>query len=479
MQNLFCYIDHHLDLFFFLSFFFLAIMGKGAYVRIQNRSTRQVTMVIEGKTRIGDQGMPSLQGTLGVAKQLPAEKLHNVYGGNYTYIEGDATRRIHKDGHLTLVAQHEQGDDKIQLVCDHEKWWARDCPDEKTPAVAISADVGEEADGKCRIDIKIHDYIPPHQWMNVMGKEIEGKPLCQVALPGTHDSATYQFNKDLGASPDSNLTSGIQDKLEIGRGLIRKVGEKINDAVLTAVFKRLCKCQDLTIAQQLKEGIRYLDLRVASYGEDQFYTCHGVYCVDVETVLDEIKQFLDGHPKEIVILDFNHLYDMTPKHHELLATRIVKKMGPKMASQKDGLRPDSKVREFWEKGAQAVVIYHDQATHTASDGKIWFRTCIESKWPEANDTDTLRSKLENTVEARPKNKFFVLQGILTPDTELIKKEILENRGSLSIKNIAKRANPKVSNWVEDEWNGKTHNIVMVDFFNDCSMVTPVINMNKK
>ncbi|GAX29164.1 hypothetical protein FisN_7Hh235 [Fistulifera solaris] len=455
-------------------------MGKGAYVRIQNRSTRSVTMVVEGKARIEDQGMPQLHGTLAAGKQLPAEPAHKVYGGNYTYIEGEAERRVQKDGQLTLVAQHEQGDDKMQLLCDAEKWWARSvAEDEAKPALAISADVGVEEDGNYRIDIKIHDYIPPADWMKVLGNVIADKPLCQVALPGTHDSGTYQFNEELGASPDSDLTSGIQDKLEVGRGLFRKLTEKINDAVLGVVFERLCKCQELTISQQLNEGIRYLDLRIASHGEDQFYTCHGVYCVNIDTVLDEVAKFLGNHPKEIVLLDFNHLYEMTPEHHKLLAARITQKLGPKMASQKEGLSPDSPVREYWEKNAQAVVIYHDEATHNASNGKLWFKNCIDSKWPEANDTETLRSKLENTVEARPKNKFFVLQGILTPDTDLIKKEIFEGRGDLSIRNIAKRATPKVSNWVEDDWDGKTQNIVMVDFFNDCSMVTPVINMNKK
>lgn len=456
-------------------------MGKGAYVRIQNRSTRSVTVVIEGKARIEDQGMPALQGTLAVGKQLPAESDHEVYGGNYTYMEGEASKRIQKDGQLTLVVQHEQGDDKIQLLCDHEKWWTRTCAEDNDakPVLAVSADTGEEEDGNCRIDIKIHDYIPPQDWMEVLGKVIADKPLCQVALPGTHDSATYEFNQELGASPDSDLTSGIQDKLEIGRGLFRKLTEKLNDVVLGVVFERLCKCQELTIQEQLNEGIRYFDLRLASHGEDQFYTVHGVYCVNIETVLDEISSFLGNHPKEIVLLDFNHFYEMSEEHHKVLAALIVQKLGPKMANQKNGLSPDSPVSEYWEKNAQAVVIYHDDATNKASNGKLWGENCIESKWPEANDTETLRSKLENTVEARPKNKFFVLQGILTPDTDLIKKEIMENRGDLSIKSIARRATPKVSNWVEDDWDGKTQNIVMVDFFNDCSMVTPVINMNKK
>lgn len=453
-------------------------MGKGAHVRIKNHSTHNVTIVVEDRNRVEDQGIGNIQGELEVGHQLPVEG-KDVYEGKYEYLEGEANRAIQKDGSFELVAKYSGGETKIQLCCDHSKWWAKTCEGAGSTTIVLSADVEEEDDGKCRIDIKVYNFIPTNKWMEVMSNVIIKKPLCQVAMPGTHDSGTYDFAEKLGAAPDSDLCKTIQEKLECGPGFIGKIGEKIAVKVLDIVYKRLCQCQDLSIAQQLNEGIRYLDLRVASLGDDQFYTCHGVYCVNMDTILDEVKQFMDAHPKEIIVLDFNHFYAMSANHHTLFSRRVVEKLGGKIANQKGGaLRPDSPVGEYWKKGAQAVVIYHDDATQKASDGKFWIRGCIQSKWPNSNESDALKVKLKATIQERPPKMFFVLQGILTPDTELIKKEILESKGSMSIKTIAKRASQKVTNWVENEWHDAIHNIVIVDFFKDCSMVTSIINLNK-
>jgi hypothetical protein len=80
-----------------------------------------------------------------------------------------------------------------------------------------------------------------------------------------------KFDKEAGASPDNDLTSTIQDKLDKGRLL-----GAMTDMILGNIFKRLCQCQDKSIKEQLELGIRYLDLRVGFHPESgKFYTCHG------------------------------------------------------------------------------------------------------------------------------------------------------------------------------------------------------------
>src|SRR5690242_10710610 len=64
----------------------------------------------------------------------------------------------------------------------------------------------------------------------------------------------------------------------------------------------LSKNQDLTIAEQLAAGVRYLDIRCRNI-EDRFYIFHG--SVDqhqgFDQVLATIYAFLDAHPGEAVI----------------------------------------------------------------------------------------------------------------------------------------------------------------------------------
>lgn len=447
-------------------------MGKKAEIRIQNRSSFALELSITETTRVKNDGLASIQGTIPRNGCLPQE--------GYSTIEGEPRLRVHKDGKLNLLARRKDEEGgwtaSVQLYVDHGKWWSRcDTPTDiyGHEGVVLSTDV---IDGE-RIEIRIFDAIPTATWMSYTADTIQDTPLCRVVMPGTHDSATYAFRKDLGASSDSDLTQKIQDRLEVGKGVIRKIGSKISDGVLKIVFERMCKCQELTIQQQLEAGIRYLDLRITE-GKGEFYTCHGVYCVHMGEVLDEVTAFLAKHPKEIVLLDFNHFYSMTDELHEQFSKLVLEKLGDTVAKHTD-LQPSSPVREFWAKGVQAVVIYHHDATQQASGGKLWDRRLIRSPWPNTQKTDELKTKLEESMATRSLNHFFVLQGILTPDTDLIREEIVENRGNMSIRTIASRVSNNVADWVAEEWKDHQHNVVFVDFFNDSFVVPAIVSLNKK
>ena len=495
-------------------------MGKGAYIRIQNKTAAfPVTIQVENRRNVHDKGLESIQGTVAAGNgQLPATASTTTTTGvasaaadgtyyYYASIEGEPKLRFQKDGYFYLVASAAvdyNNDDnkntkknepfKLKLSVDREHWWSSSCcsccsththhhqQDEQQQqhqhAIVMAADVFHDDDNNNdKIEVRIFESIPTSHWMEHLQTDIAHTPLCQVAMPGTHDSGTYQWDPELGASPDSNLTVSIQDKLD----KLGKVGDVLTDKILDQVFERMCQCQDMSIQQQLQAGVRYLDLRVAYHADlGKFYTCHGVFCVDMVTILQEINDFLTAHSKEIVILDFNHLYAMEAPQHTELAAMIVDTLGDKVAVRGD-LQPNSPVQQYWDAGAQAVIVYHDGETQRASDNKLWFKGCLKSPWPNKNDTQELKDKLEERFASdRQPDKFFVLQGILTPDGELIKEEILgSGGGSTSIKSIAGRVSGKVVDWVENDWKDQQQNVVIVDFFQDCCMVPAIINLNRK
>ena len=113
--------------------------------------------------------------------------------------------------------------------------------------------------------------------------------------------------------------------------------------------------------------------------------------------------------------------------------------------------------------------------------KFWSTRYIESPWPNANNNEALYDKLHGYVNGdddRDDDKFFVLQGLLTPDVELIKNEILESQG-LSIKQISNKCKGCIVDWVEEEFKHTQRlNIVIVDFFENCSILPSIINYNK-
>ena len=84
-------------------------------------------------------------------------------------------------------------------------------------------------------------------------------------------------------------------------------------------------------------------MRIASHEEtDTYHTCHGVYCVEMSDALAQFKTFLDEHEKEIIILDFNHLYEMDG-HHEKFIDMILEAFGDKVA-RVDKVKPASSVK---------------------------------------------------------------------------------------------------------------------------------------
>jgi hypothetical protein len=175
-------------------------------------------------------------------------------------------------------------------------------------------------------------------------------------------------------------------------------------------------------------------------------------------------------------------------HHEEFVDSVLNVLGDKVADH-DDVNQKSTVGEYWEKGYQAVLLYQNSDTIPQYEGKIWPRRFIWSKWPNTGDPDELHDKLKDYVGRRNGNKFFVLQGILTPDVHLIKNELLES-GGLSIKKFADRCSCKVVDWCEDEFSGSVEqrqqqqqqqslNVVIVDFFENCSMIPSIISYNRK
>ena len=129
--------------------------------------------------------------------------------------------------------------------------------------------------------------------MGQMEEIIGRRPFNMVGLPGTHDSGTYVYNEELGAAPDSELTTKIDDILGSVDAL-----SGLSDFVLGHVFARLCQTQTLNFTRQLEEGIRYFDVRIARHEEtNTFHTCHGVYCAEVSDILNQVKGFLDNNSK--------------------------------------------------------------------------------------------------------------------------------------------------------------------------------------
>lgn len=217
-----------------------------------------------------------------------------------------------------------------------------------------------------------------------------------------------------------------------------------------------------------------------------------MYGPKLKSALKEIKSFLDGHPKEVVFIDINHFYRMDRLSHRKCVDAVINIFGDKICPF---AQDPVTLNWMWSKSHQVVVFYHkkgDLRSFLIPEEKIsllWDGSFIPSPWHNVtNENDLIRSlndhhkkkkedykkQLEdNTID---KNRFYVTQGVLTPDAKLI---ITKAASSLRKQCGTPAAQPFVS-WLQTKKaGGKGVNICIMDFVEQENFISTVIDLNDK
>lgn len=166
-------------------------------------------------------------------------------------------------------------------------------------------------------------------WMSDNWEFIKDKKLADIVIPGTHDSGTY--------------------KLGWGSG--------INTA----------KTQHTSIGQQLKDGIRYFDMRVTEAAHrgcadySVWWLYHTWKSYRLQEALDEIKLFVNkpGNSKEVVILDFQDIAEsyQDARAIDVLLDLIQNRLGAHMVPMDQTKNwHNSSLADFIAQGRQIIVL---------------------------------------------------------------------------------------------------------------------------
>lgn len=78
-------------------------------------------------------------------------------------------------------------------------------------------------------------------------------------------------------------------------------------------------------------NFRYFDLRIATKGSE-LYSCHALYGMNIIDALQIINRMLDTHSTEVVILDFQHFYNLAYSDHSYLISQIYFIFGHKLCA---------------------------------------------------------------------------------------------------------------------------------------------------
>lgn len=256
-------------------------MGKGLYLSIQNGSTHSIGVSYDGFQCVyqnGEEGSDfgPIQGLLAPG--------HSFGGQSGQYIEADASVGCWgKDSTFAMTLKVDQ----VTLVVGFSEinsTWYVDPPATRSdsPIEVYAAMQPKGAQYECVVTLKDAVGLNSSNWMSGLN---DRQRLCDVLLPGTHDTGTYAYS-----------------------------GSNINDIPNRFVQDQDHRSDFLT---QLRNGIRYFDLRVRKFVDghfgDNLRLFHGsgsvtsVYLkVSLGHALEAVSTFLEENPTEVVIVNIGH-----------------------------------------------------------------------------------------------------------------------------------------------------------------------------
>eukprot|EP00794_Sanderia_malayensis_P011008 gene11008-12171_t len=298
-------------------------------------------------------------------------------------------------------------------------------------------------------------------WMSNLPEPLQKKPITDLCIPGSHDSGTFYLDKNSNIAPDESKTIKV---------LVRIFGK-----IAKNIIYRWSVTQDLNLTEQLEHGVRYLDLRVAYEPKvKDFRAVHGLYGLTYKELFGEIADFLNKHPKEIVILDFNHLMSFNQGASQELITLLMKSLGQKLYGP-GKLGPKSSLSDIWAAKKQVIALYADAAM-VPKNPLLWSQNDIYSPWPDTTSSTTLIGDLNKRFDDLKLGALNVFQAILTPKTSTIFLHLC--KGSLKT-TLAQGCDNCVSGWLDTIIKDKKKgiNILICDFAGYNDIAVKIISMN--
>ncbi|XP_076870858.1 PI-PLC X domain-containing protein 1 [Brachyhypopomus gauderio] len=302
--------------------------------------------------------------------------------------------------------------------------------------------------------------LPMDNWMTHLPDVLWDIPLSNLSIPGSHNAITYCLDKNDHSPVDLTQPDMLQKLDKYMKPLIRPF-----------VYKWAIT-QESTVREQLECGVRYCDLRIAHRPNDSssdLYFYHGVYTtITVETVLKEIRAWLDVHPKEIVILSFSHFLGLSQDLHALLISTIKSVFSARLCPKMELVT----LRNLWTLGYQVIVSYEHNVANCHRD--LWVH--IPYWWANKCKADELIEEFEHRKQHGRPGGFFVTGINLTEDLKYICSHPTE-----SLKDMVMSTYPTLLGWVRKQKPGANTgslNIIAGDFVTESQFIPTVIALNE-
>jgi hypothetical protein len=232
--------------------------------------------------------------------------------------------------------------------------------------------------------------------------------------------------------------------------------------VIYGIYDSLAICQEYSVYEQLKAGIRYLDIRICDDTPDnEVWVSHTFLSCKLKDVLVEIASFLSNYKSEIVLLDITTDYNRKLSNPQKLNTLLDQFLGG--MSMTDYEFRHSMYIDLVNANKRVYYCDNNISTypilHTSDPDDAIYRVTRFSKYFEFKST---------------LYPITLLSLIITPTTD----SVISGFTTLSLDTIRKRAY-EYHKLLLSEWSSvieQKYNIISHDFINP-TIVSNIIKIN--
>ena len=258
------------------------------------------------------------------------------------------------------------------------------------------------------------------EWMNYYSNMLGKLTLTQITLPGTHDSGTHD--------------------------------------PVSAVGALWIRTQYETLAAQLHDGVRVLDLRIGQNSPGDYLIVHDTWrtSYSLSQALKEVTNFIDATNKEIVILDMHRFVNLGDGNYDYNQLKAQIKSDLSGYYLPVGEGQGKTLKDIWSTcGKKRIVVAWNKSN---PDSYMW--PGVNQCW--YSDADTLE-KLYGCIKSdmsNPPSGMWAACSFMT-----------SGAFSTPISN-ATATDPTITNWYfgGSKFCGEKANIISVDFFRQCSNI---------
>lgn len=149
--------------------------------------------------------------------------------------------------------------------------------------------------------------------------------------------------------------------------------------------------------------------------DNNFYFVHGLFCEEISEPFRMVRQFLDEHPKEFVILDCQHFYNFANGDYGRLERIIFNILGDLIYGSKHGSLQELTLSHARSLDKRVLVIYR----YGIVPEQFWPSDSWPTPWPNQCNLQKLEKYLDFSLTQRSQDTGFVTQCVLTPPVQFI------------------------------------------------------------